>query len=71
MVGCYDKDLFFPEYDLLIKLIQKGCSNIYIQKPLYNYFRHEGTLTSNKKSVEKGFEQLYEKYGEIKGLRDY
>ena len=69
--GGYAEDLFFPEYDLLINLIKNGCKSRYIPKPLYTYFRHGGSLTSNKKFVKEGFEQLYQKYGKIKDLRRY
>lgn len=67
----YDEKLFFPEYDLLIKLIKTNCKYYHIEKPLFTYFRHNESLTANKKSVKKGFEQLFNKYGYINGLRRY
>ena len=67
----YDEKLFFPEYDLLIKLIKNNCKYYHIEKPLFTYFRHNESLTANKKSVKKGFEQLFNKYGHINGLKRY
>ncbi len=70
-LGGYDENLLFPEYDLLIKLIKNKYKSKYIQKPLYNYFRHDSSITADKNYVKKGLEQLYRKHGEIKGLRNY
>lgn len=67
----YDEKFFFPEYDLLIKLIKNDCKYHYVEKPLFTYFRHNESLTANKEAVKKGFEQLFNKYGYIKGLRRY
>jgi glycosyltransferase involved in cell wall biosynthesis len=70
-LGCYDENLFFPEYDLLLKLIKIGSTYHYIPKPLFKYYRHSGSLTSNKKDVENGFNQLYKKHGNITNLKRY
>ncbi|AXV38920.1 glycosyltransferase [Methanobacterium sp. BAmetb5] len=70
-VGKYDEQLFFPEYDLLLKLIKKGSTYKHIPKPLFKYYRRDDSLTSNKKAVENGFNQLYEKHGHIANLRRY
>lgn len=69
-IGFYDETLIFPEYDILIKLLKKyrGC---YIEKPLYNYFRHDKNITANKDIILKGLNQLYEKYGEKIPIRNY
>jgi len=70
-IGGYDENLVFPEYDLLFKLIRRGYKHKHVTKPLFTYVRHKGSLTQNKKLVEKGFKQLFDKYGKIKDLRDY
>jgi len=70
-LGGYDEDLLFPEYDLLIKLIKNGHKHKYVAKPLFRYYRHERSLTSNRKYVNKGLDQLFKKYGDINGLRRY
>lgn len=70
-VNGYDDNLIFPEYDLLIRLINKRCKYNHIPIPLFTYVRHKGSLTANKEIVTKGFEQLFNKYGKIKGLREY
>ncbi len=70
--GGYDDSMNFPEYDLLIKMINK-YKGIYIEKPLFTYLRHEKSITSNKEFVRKGFEQLKSKYPnlDIKKIRSY
>ncbi len=70
-VNGYDDNLIFPEYDLLIRLINKRYKYKHIPIPLFTYVRHKGSLTANKELVTKGFEQLFGKYGKIKGLREY
>lgn len=69
-IGGYDEELIFPEYDLLIKILKKYKGK-YIPKPLFTYVRHRKSMTANKETVEKGFKQLFNKYGKIKGLRRY
>ncbi|MBW2990339.1 glycosyltransferase [Candidatus Woesearchaeota archaeon] len=68
--GYYDKELIFPEYDLIIKIMKK-YKKVRVDKPLYNYFRHSSSLTANKERVKKGREQLFAKYRDIPGLRNY
>ncbi len=68
--GLYDENLIFPEYDLLIKA-QKKYKSAYISQPLFIYQRHGASITANKEKVRIGKEQLFAKYGFIKGLRSY
>lgn len=70
-VGGYDEDLVFPEYDLLIKLMRKKCRHAYVPLPLFTYYRRKGSVTADKEKVQKGLRQLYDKYGELEGLRKY
>lgn len=70
-VGGYDEKLFFPEYDLLLKLIKNGSTYQHIQKPLFKYYRHSESLTSDKKAVENGFNQLRKIHGHMPNLRKY
>lgn len=69
-VGMYDENLIFPEYDLLIKF-QKKYKKAYIPQPLFVYRRHKQSITADKEKVKIGKEQLFAKYGPIKGLREY
>jgi len=69
-VGMYDENFVFPEYDLLIKITKKYKGK-HIPKPLFTYHRHESSLTADRQRVRLGRRQLFAKYGNIKGLRDY
>lgn len=68
--GYYDEGLIFPEYDLLIKTLAVAKRR-YLAEPLYNYFRREGSITSDRSLVEKGKRELLEKYGKEYPIRDY
>jgi spore coat polysaccharide biosynthesis protein SpsF len=70
-MGGYDENFIFPEYDLLIKLIKNNHNGIHIPQTLFTYVRHKGSLTADNEYVEKGFRQLFDKYGKIDGLRTY
>jgi len=70
-LGGYDESLIFPEYDLLIRLIGEGCKHAHISKPLFTYARHQGSLTSDKKLVKRGLDQLHSKYGKKVNIRPY
>jgi cellulose synthase/poly-beta-1,6-N-acetylglucosamine synthase-like glycosyltransferase len=70
-LGGYDESLFFPEYDLIIKLMRKKKRFVYIQKPLFTYTRRPGSLTDDALQVARGREQLFKRHGEIKELRSY
>jgi glycosyltransferase involved in cell wall biosynthesis len=68
-VGNYDESLFFPEYDLLMKLgIQNGK---HVDEIVYHYYRNRNSLTSSKTRVLQGRQQLYKKYGRDLPIRDY
>jgi glycosyltransferase involved in cell wall biosynthesis len=66
----YDESLILPEYDLLIKTLSTAKRR-YVPVPLYNYFRHEGSMTSDSALIERGKRQLYKKYGKEYPIRDY
>ena len=69
-VGFYDESLIFPEYDLLIKVMENHLGK-YISKPLFTYVRHQKAVTANQKTVEKGLKQIFEKYGKNLPIRKY
>lgn len=72
-LGMYDVSLFFPEYDILIKLT-KTHKGIRVPEPLFTYNRHDGSLTSNQDRVKLGKQQLKARHGnipEIASIRDY
>ncbi len=68
--GRYDESLIFPEYDLLIK-VMKNHKGKHIPRPLFTYNRHERSITADREKGRTGMQQLFVRYGEIKGLRDY
>ena len=57
-IGYYDEDLILPEYDVLIKLIEK-YKGIYIPRPMYLYKRRPGSITGDKKLTEKAIKQFW------------
>lgn len=69
--GGYDEKFIFPEYDLLIKLIRSGCKSRHVPEALFTYVRHVGSVTADQDRVKQGLRQLFDKYGEIEGLRLY
>lgn len=70
-LGCYDENLILPEYKLLFEL-QKRYKYSYIQKSLLVHRRYSGSITSNKKKVKEGINQLRDIYGEdVNQIRKY
>lgn len=69
-IGMYDESFIFAEYDLLIRLLRKNYKGKHIASPLYTYNRTKNSLTSDKSKIIKAYEQLKEKYGDIK-IRTY
>jgi spore coat polysaccharide biosynthesis protein SpsF len=67
----FDESLFFPEYDFFIKLRKNNVKGYYLNEPLYNYNRREGSITSNPNLVKKGKKELEEKWNEKIEIRDY
>lgn len=70
-VGLYDETLFFPEYDLLLKLEARGYTGIHVPRPLWYYTRAEGSMTSAKEKVRNGVEELERKWGRKLPIREY
>ncbi len=68
--GKYDESLFFPEYDLLIKLIEK-YPIVHQNDLVYSYFRHASSMTANKEKVDAGIKQITERYGRSFPIRKY
>lgn len=57
-VGGY-RDVFWEEYDLYIRyLLRSGRAPARIPDPLYIYSRREGSMTSDRSAVERGWEEL-------------
>jgi glycosyltransferase involved in cell wall biosynthesis len=69
-LGGYDPALFFPEYDLLIKLLQT-VPGLRVAKPLYHYLRRTGSVTDDQTAVGVGRQQLKVKYGQDYPIRNY
>ncbi|GIK83867.1 MAG: hypothetical protein BroJett025_04890 [Patescibacteria group bacterium] len=68
--GLYDTSLFFPEYDLLIKLERK-YKLVHVNKVVYNYVRSGQSLTASAQKVIEGVKQLEKKYGKKLPIREY
>jgi spore coat polysaccharide biosynthesis protein SpsF (cytidylyltransferase family) len=69
--GCYDDDIRFPEYDLLLKLQQIGLEGEYVDEALYTYYRHDESLTADDEWVRQGRQELRDRYGEEFNFREY
>jgi glycosyltransferase involved in cell wall biosynthesis len=70
-IGGYDETLVFPEYDLLIKLHQRGRKGCHIAEPLFVYYRRNDSITANEERVTRGKHQLKERYGDNFDFREY
>lgn len=68
--GLYDESLFFPEYDLLIKLMSKYII-VHLDKVVYSYFRHPQSLTADREKVIEGIKQINQKYRKKFPIRKY
>lgn len=69
--GLYNEEFILPEYDLLMKFKMSNLIGYHISKPLFIYNRREGSITSDKKLVEKAKRQLRDKWGNGFKIRDY
>lgn len=64
-IGLPSDDIFFGEYDFLIRLLKADKKPQHVPQPLYIYHRTPGSITSDKAAVAQGIRQLREKYGSI------
>jgi len=55
--GFYRKGIFWGEYDLLLRTLDKWKS-YYCKKPLFTYHRRKESISGNALNVEKGIEEL-------------
>ncbi len=57
-----NEDMYFEEYDFLIRLLERfeGC---HIPQIFLKYFKHGKGMTENEEEWKKGVRQLVEKYG--------
>ncbi|OGY21970.1 MAG: hypothetical protein A3A65_02910 [Candidatus Chisholmbacteria bacterium RIFCSPLOWO2_01_FULL_49_14] len=69
-VGYYDEKLFFPEYDVLLKILRNN-KGLHIDKPLYVYRRRKESLTTHARDVRHGLRQLKKRYGKDIPVRSY
>lgn len=68
--GGYDAKLFFPEYDLLIKLTEKHPI-VHVPEVVYSYFRHSNSMTADTQRVAEGIQQITIKHGRSFPIRKY
>lgn len=61
------RPLFWEEYDLFLRLKQKGGFS-YIPRPLYRYRIHPGGMTQNPEARRRGWEELIARWG-LEALR--
>jgi len=69
--GFWDTSMIFPEHDFLLKVLNKNYKGVHVAKPLWTYNKHASSFTANKEKVEKGKHQLFKKYGDLAGFKDY
>ncbi|MBU4348539.1 glycosyltransferase family 2 protein [Patescibacteria group bacterium] len=71
--GCYNEQLFFPEYALFLK--NPNWQGFHIKTPFYIYYRRSASLTGDYKRVEQGIQQLKDFFPEcidkINKIRSY
>jgi len=60
-IGGYN-DLFFEEYDLLLRYITKS-SGYYIKVPFYSYYFHGANTMLDQEKISRGKKELVEKWG--------
>ena len=60
-IGGYD-DLFFEEYDLLLRYLAK-YTGYYIKIPFYHYYFHGNNMMLNQEKIIKGKKELADKWG--------
>jgi len=72
--GFYRRNIKFPEYDLLLKILKKW-HGYHIAKPLFYYVRRKDSITANKKWVKEALKELekihYKEIQNIKKIRKY
>lgn len=72
--GFYRENIFFAEYDLLLRTLDRWVSYHYT-KPLFIYHRRLASITGDKNRVAEGIQQLKElhpdKVQHIKKIRQY
>ena len=72
--GFFRKSVFFTEYDLLLRTMNKWTS-FHCAKPLFTYHRRNDSATGNSNRVEEGLRQLRDlhpdKLEHIKKIRSY
>lgn len=62
-VGKYT-DEYWEEYDLYIRLLEKGYRFHYIKKPLYVYYKHKTNMTAVFEKRKDGLDSLKRKWRE-------
>lgn len=61
------RPLFWEEYDLFLRLKQKG-KFLYVPRPLYRYRIHPGGMTQDPQARRRGWEELIARW-DLKALR--
>ncbi|HLC96352.1 MAG TPA: glycosyltransferase [Candidatus Nanoarchaeia archaeon] len=69
-VGFWDRSFILPEYDFLIRVMQK-YKGAHVPKPLYTYRRHGTSMTADKNKVKQAQKQIFDKYGPLPGFKEY
>lgn len=67
----YDENLFFAEYDLLLRYLKDDLEGCHIAEPLFVYHRRDKSLTGDTEAVKKGKRKLEKKFGRSLDIRDY
>lgn len=65
------RDMFWEEYDFFIRFLDVSKKTpCYIAKPLIEYYRHLGSMTTNEENMQNGWWKLFEILG-VEEIRKY
>lgn len=70
-MGLFDPDMYFSEYDLILRYVRSGRDGYHIDEPLFTYHRRSDSQTGTADWIEEGEKELQEKFGEEITIRDY
>jgi len=70
-VGLFDPEMYFSEYDLLLRYEEAGYEGYHIDEPLFTYHRRADSQTGTADWIEDGKRELAEKFGRDIRIRDY
>lgn len=67
----FNPDMYFSEYDLLLRYVQSGREGHHINEPLFTYHRRPDSQTGSADWIDKGNQELEKKFDMNLTIRDY